>query len=87
MDYKLHVSKQVLKFLDKTETKFRVKIINAFDLLVKNPYTKDLDIKPLQNKKGHFRLRLGKYRFLYEISESELLIYFYKADSRGDVYK
>ena len=29
----------------------------------------------------------GKYRFLYEMTDTELFIYVYKADSRGDVYK
>ncbi len=39
------------------------------------------------NKKGHFRLRVGKYRFLYTVIDDEILIYVYKADSRGDIYK
>ncbi len=36
---------------------------------------------------NHFRLRIGKYRILYEIIEDEILIYYYKAGSRGDIYK
>jgi mRNA-degrading endonuclease RelE of RelBE toxin-antitoxin system len=32
-------------------------------------------------------LRIWKYRFLYEIIEDKILIYFYDADSRWDVYK
>lgn len=39
------------------------------------------------NKKGHFRLRVGEYRFLYEINKTEVFIYVYKADNRGEVYK
>ena len=41
----------------------------------------------IQAKANHYRLRIGKYRFLYEVLESEILIYAYKADSRGDIYK
>ncbi|MFA5916767.1 MAG: hypothetical protein WC850_00850 [Candidatus Gracilibacteria bacterium] len=52
-----------------------------------SPYQNNLDIKPLKGKNNHYRLRIGKYRFLYEIIENKILIYFYNADSRGDVYK
>lgn len=41
----------------------------------------------IQAKANHYHLRIGKYRFLYEVLESEILIYAYKADSRGDIYK
>jgi len=34
-----------------------------------------------------FRLRVGKYRFIYEVFEDELLIYIEKGGSRGDIYK
>jgi mRNA interferase RelE/StbE len=87
MAYKLDVSKQVAKFLDKSEPRLRIKIITAFEQLSKDPRSASLDTKAMINKKGHFRLRIGKYRFLYEIIDTELFIYVYKADSRGDVYK
>ncbi len=34
-----------------------------------------------------FRLRVGKYRFLYFVDEDEVVIVVEKGDSRGDVYK
>lgn len=87
MAYKLELSKQVVKFLDKSEYQLKIKIITAFEQLSNNPRSSNLDIKAMINKKGHFRLRIGKYRFLYEMTDTELFIYVYKADSRGDVYK
>ena len=87
MAYKLEFSKQVVKFLDKAEHPLKIKIITAFEQLSNNPYSSSLDIKAMINKKGHFRLLIGKYRFLYEMTDAELFIYVYKADSRGDVYK
>jgi mRNA interferase RelE/StbE len=65
----------------------RVVIFNAFDKIATNPFDNSLDIKKLKNKKNHYRLRIGKYRILFEIIKNEILIYFYNADSRGDVYK
>ena len=47
---------------------------------------KTLDIKKLQGYKKDYRLRIGKYRFLFVLENDQLLIYFYDADSRGGVY-
>ncbi|MDE7196835.1 MAG: hypothetical protein K2N69_07445 [Helicobacter sp.] len=44
-------------------------------------------IVKLKGEENKYRLRLGKYRFLYEIIEEQILVYAYKANSRGDVYK
>ena len=85
--YEAKISKAVYKFIKSSRRKFRVVIFNTFDTIVANPFDNTLDIKKLRNKQGHYRLRLGKYRILYEIIQDEILIYFYKADSRGDVYK
>lgn len=85
--YEVKISKAVYKFIKSRPKKFRVVIFNAFDTIAAYPFDNALDIKKLRNKKGHHRLRLGKYRILYEIIQEEILIYFYKADSRGDVYK
>ncbi|MCI4398923.1 MAG: hypothetical protein JHC37_00035, partial [Campylobacteraceae bacterium] len=50
-----------------------------------NPYPSNeaVDIKKLQGTDGHYRLRVGRYRFLFTI----ILVYFYDIGSRGDIYK
>ncbi|EAI4330254.1 type II toxin-antitoxin system RelE/ParE family toxin [Campylobacter upsaliensis] len=70
----------------------QAKVFESFEIIAQNPYEAKLDIKKLQGKKfqcraNHYRLRISKYRFLYEVLENEILIYAYKADSRGDIYK
>ena len=85
--YDVKFSKSVNKFIKKYPADYQKKFIQSFDSLSLNPYNSKQDIKPLQNKKGHFRLRIGKFRFLYELRKDILLIYCYKADSRGQVYK
>ncbi|MFA6090332.1 MAG: type II toxin-antitoxin system RelE/ParE family toxin [Candidatus Gracilibacteria bacterium] len=47
-----------------------------------------LDIKILSPKEDkRYRLRVGKYRVIYKIEQSELIICVIKIGSRGDVYK
>ncbi len=88
--YEVLLSKQVQKFLDSLSDdyirKFHTKVLQ----LAENPFSRNtnLDITPLIGKpKGFFRIRIGGIRFLYEIQKERVVIYFYKADFRGDVYK
>ncbi len=84
--YKLKTSKAFDKFLDKHRD-LSSKIIANLELIAQNPYNTTLDIAKLQGYEKHYRLRVGKYKILYEILEQEILIYAYDADSKGGVYK
>jgi len=85
--YKIEISKNVEKFLKSRNKNIQMKISKMIDVISINPYNNNLDIKELKGNKNHYRLRIGKYRILYEIFDEKILIYFYKADSRGDIYK
>lgn len=84
--YALKTHKRVDKFLEK-HREIAKKVVLAFEEISKNPFQNTCDIKPLVNEKNHYRLRIGKYRFAYEIREKEILVYVYNADSRGGIYK
>ena len=84
--YKVKTSKQFDKFLAKHQD-IQAKVFESFETIAQNPYIKKLQGKKFQCGTNHYRLRIGKYRFLYEVLENEILIYAYKADSRGDIYK
>ncbi len=87
MMHEVQTSKEFNKFLDKHRN-LAPKIIKALEDIAQNPYHNQQDTKKLQGFENHYRLRMGKYRILYEIREGQILIiYAYKADSRGDVYK
>lgn len=87
MTYKVELHKEVRKFLQKHED-LRAKIVQNLELIAQNPYNTTLDIVKLQGQNNHYRLRVGKYRVLYEVRDGEILIiYAYKADSRGGIYK
>lgn len=85
--YEVQTSKDFDKFLDRHKD-LAPKIIKALEDIAQNPYHNQQDTKKLQGFDKHYRLRVGKYKILYEIREGQILIiYAYKADSRGDIYK
>lgn len=86
MAYTIKTSKSFDKFLAK-HSDIRHKVLHSFELIAQNPYQNTLDISKLKGEANKYRLRLGKYRFLYEIIDELILIYAYKADKRGDAYK
>ncbi|EAI8172506.1 type II toxin-antitoxin system RelE/ParE family toxin [Campylobacter upsaliensis] len=86
MPYNIEYHKDFIKFLKKHQD-IQAKVFESFEAIAQNPYKTNLDIKKLQGKANHYCLRISKYRFLYEVLENEILIYAYKADSRGDIYK
>jgi mRNA interferase RelE/StbE len=84
-EIKLH--KQVLNFLKQHKEKdFLKRVDSAFEKLSQNPYHPELDIKKLVGSEDDYRLRIGKYRFIYTVLEDKILIYIYKAGNRGDIY-
>jgi mRNA interferase RelE/StbE len=86
--YKIILEKKVQKFLEKHKWQT---IIHDFTqslmILTLHPYKNNLDIKKIINLPDTYRLRLWKYRFLYEILNKEIIITFFDAWSRWDVYK
>lgn len=88
MNFTLKYHKKILKFLTVCDASIAKRFYSATEILSHNPYTKELDIKALNwVDKWSFRLRIGKYRFKYVIINHDIVIYFYDADSRWDIYK
>ena len=86
--YQIYLEKKVQKFLLKHQgqpiiTQFK----QALTQLALDPYQNTLDIKVLVGLPHCYRLRIGKWRFLYEILDQKLIISFLDAGPRGQVYK
>jgi len=54
--------------------------------MIANAQHQDLDVKRLQGRAGH-RLRIGKYRAIYEIRGERIEILVIDIGSRGGIYK
>ena len=71
-------SKQALKFLAKTDTITKKRIVSAINKLPLG------DVKKLQGHTG-YRLRVGSYRIIFDRMGN--ILYIENIDNRGQVYK
>lgn len=76
--------KNYVKFLQKLPLPLRLKLIETVGKIALYEL-KDLDIKPLQGKKGFYRCRIGKIRIIFEKQIDENVIF--DIGFRGDIYK
>ena len=60
---------------------------NSLRILSLEPYENNLDVKILIWLPNSYRLRIGKYRFVYEIIDEKVIINFFDAWTRWDIYK
>ena len=82
MEYNIRYPSQVEAQLEKLDNSIAQRIYDKIWMLRSNPNLG----KPLKSAwKNYRRLRIGKYRIIYEISESEITIV--KIGHRNDVYK
>lgn len=76
---KIQILKRGKKFISNLPQREQHRILDA---LFKLP---DGDVKPLEGIKDAFRLRVGKWRVVYRISDNVIIIH--DIGSRGDIYK
>jgi len=73
--YEVEYHKTVIKFLQKQNRDFAKRALDSFDEIAADPMRSNQDVKPLSGaQKNHFRLRVGKFRFLYKVMDDKLLI-------------
>jgi mRNA interferase RelE/StbE len=51
-----------------------------------DPYARHSNVTRLRNRPG-YRLRVGKWRLIYEIQHDEVVIMVLKIATRGDIYR
>ena len=82
--YQLTLNRDSVKFLTKQERTVQVRIRKAISGLAIRPPIGD--IKPLKGQGKLMRLRVGTYRVIFEVSNTEQIVYILTIDNRGDVY-
>ncbi len=83
--FALSVERSAAKDLKKLPSIYFPKIVSKIKELSNEPYPKGC--KKLINNENFWRIRIGNYRIIYEVIESDNLIKIYKIKHRKDVYK
>ncbi len=84
MPYTVKLKKSAEKELDYLPTRIHDKIINLLLSLKENPFPRNS--KKLHGREG-WRIRVGDYRILYIIDESDRIIEVISVAHRKDVYR
>ncbi len=84
--YEVKFHSQVKKQTKKLHPQDQKRFFRAVNRLKKNPYSKTLDIKRLENTRLGWRLRLGDIRILYSIEKKGKTIYIWEVGYRGSIY-
>ena len=83
MIYRIEFKKSVLKFLATLDEKYQKQISKAIDRLSKNPHPQgSLKLSGFP----YYRMRVGRYRIIYEIQDDVLVVVIMRIAHRKDVY-
>ena len=85
---KVEYAKKAVKYIESLDKPTKQRIRAGIEGLIENPPKGD--IKALQGySDGRKRLRIGKYRIIYNFKQDGKIevLYIMNVDSRGDIYK
>ncbi len=84
--YDVNITRKALKELNKLDSRSRNKILEALIILRDYGFTSKLDIKKLRGYKNQYRIKVGKYRILFELEKPRKII-IYAILPRKKAYK
>ena len=83
MPFRARFSRTFLKKEEKLPSGVKPRVVEALREILVNPHVGVPLVGPL---KGLWRVRIGRYRVLYEINEKEKIVVFHDVDLRKRVY-
>ena len=72
--YSVSLTKKALKQLNGLDEHARRRILEALVALRDYGFTERLDIRKLRGYRSHYRLRVGRYRVLFELEKPNKII-------------
>jgi len=84
--YSIHFSKQADRAMRKVPSSISNRIRERLVLIAEDPYASHANVTKLQGRSG-YRLRIGKWRVIYEIENDRLIILVLRVATRGEVYR
>jgi len=83
--FKVEIKKSALKEIEKLENSAASQIVSKIDALTNNP--RPPQSLKLSESERSYRLRVGRYRILYQIDEAVKLVTIYAVGHRKDIYR
>jgi mRNA interferase RelE/StbE len=87
MQYNILLSKKAEKQLNRISKKEQLLVAKAIEELIKFSRRSSRNIKKMKTPFPGYRKRVGNYRILFEIEDSEKKIVIYKIGHRRDIYR
>ncbi len=84
--YEVHLSDNADKFIRKLDNHMSERIIERLKNLKENPVPSDSKFICREENDKIFRYRIGDFRALYKVKESEKIVLIVKIDKRPRVY-
>jgi mRNA interferase RelE/StbE len=84
--YLVFVERKTQKQLEKLPKDGHKRIVEALHTLQDEGFSMKLDIKKLQGYRNHYRIRIGKYKILFELSPDKTIVV-YTVLPRAEAYK
>ena len=85
MPFSVYINKKAAKYLDEIDQKIKERIKEAMKFLQTNPVPiEKYDVIKLEGKEHTYRIRIGKYRIIYDVLWNEKTIWVLIVDRRGD---
>ena len=84
--YDIVLKKAARKGLRKMPVIARTRMLDALTRIAQRPEWSGLSVTRLASRPG-YRLRIGKYRAVFERNDAEFIILVINIDSRGEIYK
>lgn len=72
--YHVFLEKKASKQLEKLRGDMHSKVVEALHVLRDEGFSRRLDIVKLQGYKNQYRLRIGKYRVLFELRPERVIV-------------
>lgn len=83
--YKIEVKRSALNDLEKLDKRILRQMISKMEALTKNP--RPVQSLKLSGSEYCYRLRVGKYRLLYQINETAKIVIIFAVGHRKDIYR
>jgi mRNA interferase RelE/StbE len=85
MGYRISVHRKAGRFIESQTPEVRQRLWDRINQLRDNPHPPGC-LKLTDFKPDGWRIRVGKYRVLYQILDKELLVWVFQIDLRDDAY-